>query len=279
MEDKFDSIMNVFGKNKNSLLYMLIAYIVITGIIIAIIWWPKEKKYATYEKVNMQSKKTEMAQNHINTVSNLFKNNKTEEVKNLISNEYVRYTGKSETDIVKELEAAGYFSSNVKVSGMNIYEDGDTYVYSTTIYSNKSSRKINIIEKNPYNYSIVFDDFYSYDTRETTVTKNNIKFTIDSLYSNLKYVEVKMRIENLNQSYARFDFNSTVGVQAVLEDGTRYTATNLVSTESHTNIQPNMTVSKTFVFEIPAQLQNGIEYIAFNRVSLEFSSMDIKVSI
>ena len=80
-----------------------------------------------------------------------------------------------------------------------------------------------------------------------------------------------MQIENLNSTYARFDFASTVGVQAVLEDGTKYSPANLISGESYTNIESNMIVNKNFVFEIPAQLQEGIKYIVFNDVSLEFS--------
>ena len=209
----------------------------------------------------------------------LLKKNNTSEFKKLISTRYMNYTGKTSDEIISELTNAGYFSDNAELKGMNIYTDGDTYVYSTTVYWQNNKRAINIIERYPYNYEIAFDDFYSYDKKGTTYTDKDIKFTIESIYRNLRYVEIDMKIENLNDTYARFDFTSTVGVQAVLEDGTKYSLANLVSGETYTNIESNMTVNKNFVFEIPAQLQEGIEYIVFNGVILQFSQSNIKVSI
>lgn len=279
MGDKIDELFDILGNNKNTILIMLVAYVIVMVVIIAIIWWPEEKNYAVYEKVDITAKKETVAQSYLNTLSDMLKKNNTSEFKKLISTRYMNYTGKTEDEIVSELTNAGYFSDNVEVKDMSIYTDGDTYVYSTTACSGNNKRAINIIERYPYEYEIVFDDFYSYEQKGTTYTNKDIKFTIDSIYRNLKYIEIKMKIENLNDTYARFDFTSTVGVQAVLEDGTKYSLANLISGESYTNIESNMTVNKNFVFEIPAQLQEGIEYIAFNGVTLQFSESNIQVGI
>lgn len=279
MEDKIDELFAILGNNKKSLIIAIIVYVVVTLAILVVIWWPEEKDYATYEAVNVDTKKETLGQNYLNTLSDMFKNSRTNEFKNLISSRYINYTGKTYDDVISELTSAGYFSNNAEVKGLSIYEDGDTYVYSTTVYSGSNKRVINIIEKYPYNYEIVFDDFYTYETLEKTYTNKNIKFTVESIYRNLKYVEINMKIENLNDTYARFDFTSTVGVQAVLEDGTKYSPSNLISGESYTNIESKMLVNKNFVFEIPAQLQEGIKYIVFNGVSLEFSESNMQVSI
>lgn len=279
MGDKVDELFEIIGNNKKSLIYMLIIYGVVALAIIAIIWWPKEKKYATYETVDIDTRKSQEAQNYINKISNILKNNDTVKLNNLISNRFVEYTGKGKEQILNELKEMGFLSNDVEVRGVNVYTDGDTYVYSTTMYSGENSKIINIIERYPYDYEIVFDDFYSYEKKRTAYTNESIKFTIDNVYRNLKYIEFNMRIENLNSSYARFDFNSTVGVQAVLEDGTSYPLANLVSYEEYTNVEANMTINKNFVFEIPAQLQEGIKYIVFNGVRLEFSTKNIKVNI
>ena len=280
MDDKIEQFISIFGRNKKSLIYMLIVYALIALIVIAIIWWPKEKRYAEYEKLDLKAKQTKLAQSYVNIISNMFRNSKTDDIKSLISREYVEYTGKSVDKIIKELDNMGFLSQSASIKGVNLYTDGDTYVYSTTIYSGTgNSRAINIIEKYPYEYEIVFDDFYSYDNYGKTVTSENIEFKIENIYRNLKYVEINMRIENLNDTYARFDFNSIDGVYAILEDGTRYAVTNLVSSEPYTNIEPNMTIKKNFVFEIPAQLQEGLKYIVFNGVNIKFSTMNIKVSI
>jgi len=279
MGDKIDELFDILGNNKKTFIIIIVAYVVLTITIIAMIWWPKEKDYVTYEQVNITSKKEAIAQNYLNTLSNILKNNKTNELKALISNGYINYTEKTADTIVNELVKEGYFSSDVAVRGMNVYEDGDTYVFSTTAYSGNKKRDINIIERYPYKYEIAFDDFYLYEQKGITQTVKNIKFTVEKIYRNLKYIEIDMKIENLNTTYARFDFASTVGVQAVLEDGTKYSLANSISGETKTNVEPNMMVNKNFVFEIPAQLQEGIEYIIFNGVSLKFSESNIQVTI
>jgi len=279
MKDKIDEFFEIFGNDKKSLINVVIAYIVIMVIVLVVIWWPKGSNFAKYEKVDIASKKSTAAQNYLNTLTDMLRNSKKEQFKQLISNRYINYTGYTSDEIIESLDNLGYFSNDVTVSGMNIYADGDTYVYSTTAYSGENKKTINIIERYPYEYEIVFDDFYSYDQTNRSYTSKNIKFTLLNIYRNLKYIEINMKIENLNSTYARFDFSSTVGVQAVLEDGTKVSLANSISNEANTNIESNMTVNKKFVFEIPAQLQEGIEYIVFNGVSLEFSEVDIKVAI
>lgn len=279
MGDKIDELFEILGNNKKTFIIILVVYVIVMLVLLVAIWWPKEKEYATYQQVDIEERKEIQAKRYLNTLLNMLKNNRTEDMENLISNRYVRYTQKSSKEIVNDLVKAGYFSSNVEVKGMNIYTDGDTYVYSTTIYSGNNKRNINIIERYPYNYEIVFDDFYSYEESEIAQTVKNIKFTAEKIYRNLKYIEIDMKMENLNDTYARFDFTSTVGVQAVLDDGTKYSLANLISGETYTNIEANTTVNKNFVFEIPAQLQNGIKYIVFNGVSIGFSQSNLQVSI
>lgn len=278
MGDKIDEIFAMIG-NKKNLILVIVLYIVVMLVVVTVIWWPKESDFAKYDSVNITEKQTEMAQKYINTISDIFKNERVNELTQLISSEYTKYTEKTSSDIVNELKEQGFLSSKAEVKGANVYTDGDTYVYSTTVYSGNNKRNINIIETYPYKYKIVFDDFYAYEDWEQEYTNQNIKFTIKSIYRNLKYVEINMDIENSNDVYARFDFNSQVGVQAVLEDGTKYSPSNMLSTEAYTNVEANQIVSKNFVFEIPAQLQDGIEYILFNDVSVKFTQLDIKVNI
>lgn len=279
MKDKLEELIDIFGNNRKNLVITGIVYIIAMIIVIAIIWWPKSDDYATYNSINIDDIKTKQAQTYINNLLNKFKYAKKDEIKDLISSGYAEYLEKSKDQIINELENDGYFKDNIEIKGMNIYIDGDTYVYSTKIYSGSKNRSINIIETYPYQYEIVFDDFYSYDELYKQTTVEKVKFTITSEYRNLKYVEYKFKIENTNDVYARFDFNSVTGVQAVLEDGTRYPLSNLVSGEAYTNIESNMVMNKTLVFEIPAQLQEGIEYIVFNNVSIKFVTTDIKIEV
>lgn len=279
MGNLIDDITNTLGKNRKILFYAILTYIVIMIVVLLFIWWPEKKWELEYTKVNIQEKQKQLAQDYMDEIALMFITEDKEAIKGLVSDEYVNYLGITKDDIIKSLDNDGYFSLYSQVRGMDIYTDGNTYVYSTNIYSNNNNRRMNIIETYPYEYDIVFDDFYDYKKANSTVTQEGIKLTITSVYRNLKYIEFEMKIENLNNTYARFDFNSSNCVQAVLEDANQYSAANLVSTGAYTNINSNETITKKFVFEIPAQLQNGIEYIVFNNVKLEFSQMNIKVKV
>lgn len=275
MDDKIDGIIELLGTNKKSIVAI---YIIVMVAVVVFIWWPRPKEYTTYERVDMSAKKTELAQNYVNVLTDLFTNSKTEEVKDLISSRYTSYMEKNSDEIIKELQDDGFFSKDAVIRGVDVYEDEDTYIYSTTIYAGNKSKRVNLVEREPYNYLIVFDDFYSYETSYNTTTTDNIKFTINSIYSNLKYVEIDMSIENLNDTDVKFNFNNIKGVQAVLEDGTKYPISNLVSNQDVTNVQPNKTINKTLVFDIPAQLQGKLKSILFNNVSVKYAVKNLKVT-
>ncbi len=280
MEDKIDSLIEMFGKNKKMLVLLLIIYIIVMICVIAVIWWPKEPGYAEYNEVDIDARKEELAQMYLNDLSFMFKTEDTEQVQNVISSDYVLFKDKDRISIISDLKNEGFFSLYTELRGMEIYTDGNTYVYTTTLYApNNNTKKINIIETFPYQYSIAFDDFYKYLEPEKTITEGKLTFKVNSVYRNLKYVRYNVSITNDDETYALFNFNEGIGVKAVLEDGNSYLFTNAISAEQTTKLEPGTTITKEFIFEIPAQLQNGVEYLVFTNVKQSLSSSNIKVAI
>lgn len=276
MEDKIDELTRILGNNKKSVIKAFIIYIIITLVILVWIWIPKTDGRIKYNKVNMDSKKKELANYYYNDILSKFKSLNKETVSSLLSDDYLYFLDKKNEDVINELEGKGVFSSDTIISNMTIYEDKGTYVYTATI---NNTIKINLIEEEPYSYVIAFDDFYSYNDNEESVTKANIKFTIDSEYRNFEYIKYKMRIDNKENVYCSFKFSDIKGVQAVLEDGTKFDLANSVATEEYTVLNTNTTISKQFVFNIPVQLQNSIEYIIFNDVKIDSATMNIKINV
>ncbi len=279
MNNIFDNLIDALGNNKKNLIIVSVVYIVIVISILLVIWWPDGEKALKYESINIEDKQQELAEEYIGNIALMFMTDNKDIISDLISDDYVEYTGKSKASIIQELDEQGFFNLQARTQGVELYVDENTYIYKTTINYKENSRSISIIETYPYKYKIVFDDFYKYDTVEKTTSSQGIKFTVTDIYRNLKYIKVNMKIENTNSSYVRFDFNSLNCVQAVLEDGKSYSASNLVSGSNYTDVNSSTTITKNFVFEIPAQLQNHIKYIVFNGIKLEFSSTNIKVDI
>lgn len=279
MNDIFDSLSLDFVKNKKIIFIILVIYIlVILGVIVSI-WWPDKKDYLEYKSVNIEEKQHELATEYIDRISMLFRTEDKDAVKSLISYDYTSYIGKTSDKIIEELDNSGFFSLYSEVRGVDLYVDGNTYVFTTTIYSGGKEKNINIIETAPYQYRIAFDDFYKFSKSNKVTNSQGIKFKVKEVYNNLKYIEMNINIENQNKSYARFDFNAPNCIQAVLSDGKTYSISNHVSTSQYVDVEPNTIITKNVIFQIPAQLQSGIEYIVFNGVTLEFSNVSIKVAI
>lgn len=279
MEDKIDELTTILGNNKKSVIKAFIIYLVITLIIVVFIWIPKTDGRMKYSKVNIENKKQELVKYYYNNILSKFRSLSKENISSLLSDEYLLYVNKSNEQVVNELEEKGMFSSEITMSSMTVYEDKGTYVYTATINGLNDNIKINIIEKEPYSYVIAFDDFYSYSNDVGSVTKENIKFTIDNEYRNFEYIKYNLRIENKENVYCSFNFSDIKGVQAVLEDGTKFNLANAVATEISTVVKKSSTITKQFVFNIPVQLQNSIEYIIFNDVKIDSATMNIKIYV
>lgn len=280
MGDKLDELFKILGNNKKGLKTALVIYIFVTIAVIIFIWMPKKSDRIKYDVVNMDEKRQELVTYYYNEISKKFKNGDKISISNSLSEDYLLYIGKTNEQLISQLEKEGFFSTGISVENMTLYEDKGTYVYTTQIEtSSGTNKKINLIEKSPYEYIIAFDNFYSYNDDENSITKENIQFTISSEYRNFEYIKYGIRIENKDNVYCSFDFNNITGVQAVLEDGTKFALSNLVSTEENTKISKNTTINKQFVFEIPVQLQNSIEYIVFNNVKIDTSTVNIKIEI
>lgn len=279
MEEKLNSLIEMLGNNKRNIIIAIVVYAIITIAVIVYIWVPKGNEYYTYQSVDLEEKKERLAQEYIDEVSLLFRTEDKNGIKGMLSQEYLDFMGKSADEIIEELESEGYFSLYAEVRGVSVYEDTYSYVYTTTIYSDNNSQTINIIERSPYEYKIAFGNFYSYSTEGNSYTSNDVKFTINSKYNNLRYIEYNIEIKNLNNVYASFNFNENSAIQAVLEDGTGYSLTNAISSEEYTKINTNTSIKKELVFEIPAQLQNSIKYIVFKNVKIDTATMDIKMEV
>ena len=83
-----------------------------------------------------------------------------------------------------------------------------------------------------------------------------------------------MKNTNINKIYEIEFQNKKYNLKSI-----QLFANDLVEYAIYVENLSNTTISKNLVFEIPAQLQNKIDYIVFNGVILEFSKANIKVKI
>lgn len=279
MEEKIEEILAIFGNDKKKIIRVMVLYCVIVLIAIVIIWWPEKDNFVHYDMANMTYVKSDVAQEYVESIGYMLNNNKTEDIEGLIDRAYIMYSKKSAKQLVDELKSQGYFSGMTEIRDVKLYEDGNTYIYMMDMYFDGNKKAISIVETKPYQYTIVFDDFYAYQNINMSEVKEGIKFTLVDKYYNMKYFEVNMRIENTTEYEASLDFTSTSGVRLELEDGTTYAVANLVTSEIRTSLTPNKLVNKNFVFEIPVQLQGEIKNIIFNNVQTANGKKNIKLTL
>jgi len=152
---------------------------------------------------------------------------------------------------------------------------GDVLVFSGMLICNENQRKINIIESEPYNYRITFDDFYKYKTISKKYEQEDITFEIKSVYNNFQYISYNMQITNNSNTYVGLNLSTNKGVILTLTDGMEYTIINSVNSEPNTKLSKKGSINKNIIFNIPLQVQNKVEKITFMNVKIDGAELNI----
>ena len=277
MEDRIDAFFDLFKNNKRLLFFTFILYIILMIVIIIFIWKPKEVTYGKFDIINATEKATNDGKSYINKITLFLKSKSKGDLEKLISPEYINYTGKSAAEIVEDL--SNLMGSGARCEGFVLYQDGDTYIYTTTINSNGATKKLNIIEQKPYEYTIAFDNFYKYRNTSRTYSDNNIDFRINSIYNNLGYMQYNMSITNNNIADVTLNFNDSSRIALVTTSQQVYYLENVTSMDKSTILSNGVTMEKSLVFGIPVQNQSDISYIVFRDAIVNNQTTKITIEL
>lgn len=267
----------LFNDEKTYTIFMA-TFIVAMFVVLFIIWWPNDsiEEFAKYTEMNLDEKYKKNGNEYISELMFYVRYGQPNSVLAKVSNEYLAYVQETKEDLRKDV-----FSKKIRgFDGLTIRPYEQTIVYSTNIkYEDGSTRKMNLIETYPYNYSISFDDFMGYNALNIETVSNGVCCNILNAYYGENKRVYELSITNMENNRVSIDISNAKKIYLELENGEQYVLTNSVVTKNLENILKGTTVSRSFEFAIPFSIQSKIVRLVFRDVKVDGEIHDIRVNL
>lgn len=272
-------ILEIFQKNKK---LCIVIYIILVIGISLFIWWPKDKKVsdlAKYETVNTQEVYQSNAQKYVNNLTAKFRLFGQASITELLDSKMTYHYSKTRSELVSELDADGYFDSNMYMTCSSILELGEDVVYVTKLYSGQNYRTLNIIEFAPNKYKLTLDTCYKYSQPYSSYTSNNVSLNVQDIYQDMNYIEYNIEMKNIDNASVTVSLDRISDVYLILEDGTTYGLSNVESEVEDLSLSAGSTFNRNLIFNVPVKVQDNISAIVFDSVGINGNSKTLRYNL
>lgn len=264
--------------NKKNFKILASIYIVIVILVLLWIWWPESvQEVATYEPYNETEKNREMVEYYLNFVEDL-KSYGTEEVfEEYIDYGYLKYTNTKLDEAINKLKVT---DDSYTLNSFEVYQNGESRIYSMSLPSGSESLKINIVEKGyPYNFYITYDTFVAYSDLWVYGSLDGVSAKITGTYQTLDYIEYELAVENLSYEELVLDFTKATNFKLALEDGSTVNLNMVQSTQDRVNISKGETTKVKLVFDVGIEEQSNISSLSINGITSGTSTLSAEFNI
>jgi len=179
----------------------------------------------------------------------------------------------------KGLLTKGY--ANITGYTVSMNDESGVAVYRFKYYNAQGyERYVNLIEKEPYVYSLSFEDDFVVSSAKKNIidTYNDIKFEItleESTKDSLKY---NAKITNNSSELIKFDFNNVSSVELNLITGEKIKLSSVIaSSEENYKLTKNSYLNQELFFVVPIEQQGKISSIVFYNVEIGEERHHIKI--
>lgn len=264
--------------NKKNFKILASIYIVIVILVLLWIWWPESvQEVATYEPYNETEKNREMVEYYLNFVEDL-KSYGTEEVlEEYIDYGYLKYTNTKLNEAINKLKAT---DNSYVLNSFEVYQNGESRIYSMSLPSGSESLKINIVEKEyPYNFYITYGSFVAYSDLWYYGSITGAKIKITGTYQTLDYIEYELTIENIDYEKLTLDFTKATNFKLTSEDGGTVNLNMVQSTQDRVSISKGETTKVKLVFNVGIEEQSGISSLSISDITCDALTKTVEIDL
>lgn len=255
------------------IVYILLVVIVVV-VLLVMLFMPSEaqKNAFKYTSYTTNTANAKMKDKYFEKVSNLLVNKNIKEMYNLMNKDFLKENNiNSLGDFSKYMGVNRYLATQMKTEEYKFYQNEDKNIYIIK-FSNDGggSGYLNIIETSPYNFTVAFGD-KTYDeqdnkTYEAEVEGINVK--IKRTYKNMDELYYDITFTNVSNESVEFDFVDVTRIQLVTSTNYRYQMSHNVSSADDGPLTKKSSVTKTFVYFVPAEEQQNIKYLSIADVKI-----------
>ncbi len=281
-------------KNKNNMLFVLtIVFIVLVVIITFFVIFSLWNRTNFSSKANYSFDKDkyldEVAIIYKNQLDSLLLSSNIDNLIPLLNNDYLTSINLDKSNregILSYLEKEWLISKRSSSLAVIDYEvaegSNNAYIYRFKYRVNGLSKYVNLIELEPNNYTLSFDQQNIPSVSEVYIIESveDIEFEITTEASLATVIRYNVQIKNNKSVDVKFDFNDVTKVEAILDDGSNFDlASVVVGSEEDYKLTSGSYISQTLAFSIPFAYQSRVEKLIFYSVEIGGETRNIEVNL
>lgn len=272
-------------EKKNDInIYILSGIIVFVILIIVIIYSlvtniGDDNEVNILEEVDYKSRSIEA---YTNILKDLLVPDNSQNIFEKLDESFKNNEGITEDNIYNYLVNNGLVSSNIQIEDCNIFERNTYVVYRFKYDGFLPGRYVNLIETEPFNYTLSFDqsDFNNIIFEENIeYTSEYIELAIEDSEVTDSTVKMNFRIYNISDNDIQINLNDIYTISLVLNDGETITQNSIVANENMNNyiLKPNSNILVEASFDVSEGQQPNIVGILFRNISVNGENKDIEI--
>lgn len=266
-------------------IYILSGIIVFVILIIVIIYSlitniGDDNEVNILENVDYKSRSIEA---YTNILKELLSPNNSQEIFENLDEDFKNKNGITQDNIYNYLIDNGLVSSNIQIQDCNIFERNTYLVYRFKYNGFLPDRYINLIEIEPFNYTLSFEqnDFNNIIFEENIeYTSEYIELIIENSQVTDSTVKINFRIYNiLSDKDIEINLNDIYTISLVLNDGETITQNSIIANESMNNyiLKPNSNILVESSFDVLEEQQSNVVGILFRNISIDGEIKNIEI--
>lgn len=159
-------------------------------------------------------------------------------------------------------------------------EDTGLVVYRFKYYNlDNKLRYVNLIETEPYVYTISFENEYTYTSAKKSVIDliDGVKFELSLQESKENSLKYNAKITNTGNEKAKFDFNNVSSVELILKDGSKIKLSSVVASNDDYVLNKDSYINQELFFALPLDRQGEIKSIIFYNVLIGENKTNLEI--
>jgi len=253
---------------------LAIVVVVILSILYLIsIWKPEPEKEKVYEVGNVElveMDEEKVLKEYYKKISDMLMNSKTDEILNLVAEDYMKYYNYTIDDIKAYIENKNILNKKLELSNGQAYlVDGYSSVYSLDIKAMGEIYSLNIVirEKSPDNYTIAFDKFIDYKEHTYSGVSNSVELRVQKRARFTNSVEYRVRVTNNYDNSISINTNKEADgvILANANDGTIKNPILLSFTNQIVTLEPGFSKE----FDVAYSMEEELDFYAYNVLLLK----------
>lgn len=159
-------------------------------------------------------------------------------------------------------------------------EDTGLVVYRFKYYNlDNKLRYVNLIETEPYVYTISFENEYTYTSAKKSVIDliDGVKFELSLQESKENSLKYNAKITNTGNEKAKFDFNNVSSVELILKDGSKIKLSSVVASNDDYVLTKDSYINQELFFALPLDRQGEIKSIIFYNVLIGENKTNLEI--